>query len=57
VIDHCEDPLKILHNIPEYAAPGCYLYFWCDIWHLTGLDEGHHNITHSEAMMEKIFQG
>jgi hypothetical protein len=56
-LDHCEDPFAVLFNISEYAAPGCYLLLWSDIWHLAGTDPGHHNLTKTEAMMDKIISG
>ena len=56
-LDHCEDPLMILANISSYAATGCYLLLWTDIWHLAGLDEGHHNITRSSEAMTALLKG
>jgi hypothetical protein len=56
-LDHCEDPLAVLELISRYAAGGCYLLMWTDIWHLSGLDEGHRNITKSEAAMTGVLQG
>jgi hypothetical protein len=53
-LDHCEDTLAVLDTISEYAAPGCWLLLWTDIWHLGGLDAGHHNITRSAAAMAKL---
>ena len=55
-IDHAEDPLKILNNIAQYAAPGCYLLFWSDIWH-ENLDDGHRNITRSVELMDRLVDG
>lgn len=56
-IDHCEDPLAVLSNIAAYAAPGCYLLLWADIWHLDGVDAGHHNITRSSAAIDYLLSG
>jgi len=56
-LDHCEDPLKILENISDYAASGAYLLLWTDIYHLMGLDEGHRNITRSSTVLEKLLRG
>lgn len=56
-LDHCEDPLAVLDTISRYAAPGCWLLLWTDIWHLQGLDEGHHNITHSTSAMDALIAG
>ncbi len=56
-IDHSADPLSILNNISDYAMKGCYLLFWCDIWHVMGGDDGHHSITKSIPVMDKIFKG
>jgi hypothetical protein len=51
-LDHCEDPFSVLGNISAYAAPGCELFLWTDIWHLNGPDAGHRNITKSETFMD-----
>lgn len=56
-LDHMEDPLGVLNAISEYAAPGCYLLFWTDIWHNGGTDIGHRNITRSIDVMPKIITG
>lgn len=56
-IDHCEDPLAVLSNIAAYAAPGCYLLLWTDIWHLDGVDAGHRNITRSSAAIDYLLRG
>jgi SAM-dependent methyltransferase len=44
-LDHCANPMKVLENISLYAAPGCYLLLWTDLYHIGGHDEGHHDIT------------
>jgi hypothetical protein len=56
-LDHTEDPLRILWNIGEYAAPGCWLLFWTDIWHLAGLDDGHRNITRQPGVLDSLLTG
>lgn len=56
-LDHGEDPLAVLNAISEYAASGCYLLFWTDIWHNNGTDIGHRNITKSAEVMPKILNG
>ena len=56
-LDHMEDPLAALATIAEYAARGCYLLLWTDIWHLDGGDVGHRNITKSTSAMDKILDG
>jgi hypothetical protein len=56
-LDHCEDPLTVLGNIGSYAAPGCYLLLWTDIWHLQDLDAGHKNITRSATALETYIKG
>lgn len=56
-LDHGEDPLAVLNAISEYAAPGCFLLFWTDIWHIKGTDIGHRNITRSQEVMPKILSG
>jgi hypothetical protein len=56
-LDHTEDPLGVLAAIAQYAAPGCYLLLWTDIWHLRGLTIGHRNITKSPAAMDALLDG
>jgi len=56
-LDHCEDPMTILLNLADYAAPGCWFLLWTDIWHLAGLDAGHHNITKSQRAMDAYLTG
>lgn len=56
-LDHCEDALTILVNIAKYAARNCYLLLWTDIWHLGGIDDGHHNITRSTDAMNALLDG
>jgi hypothetical protein len=56
-LDHMEDPLATLDAIAEYAAPGCYLLLWSDIWHLDGGDVGHRNITRSANVLDKMLDG
>ena len=60
-IDHSDDPLSILNAISKYAMDGCYLLFWADIWHYYDKndckDDGHHSITHSAEVMDKLFNG
>lgn len=56
-LDHCEDPLSVLYNMSLYAAPGAWLILWTDIWHLDGLDAGHHNITKSEPAFVALLNG
>jgi len=56
-LDHMEDPLAALEMIAEYAASGCYLLLWTDIWHMDGGDVGHRNITRSQTVMERLLDG
>lgn len=56
-LDHTEDPLAVLGNIAEYAAPGCYFLFWTDLWHLNGPNEGHRNITRRPEVMDVLLDG
>jgi hypothetical protein len=56
-LDHCQDWLAVVNAISEYAAPGCWLLIWTDLWHLEGHDEGHHNITKSVDAMDKLLKG
>ncbi len=56
-LDHCEDSFSVLENIGKYAAPGCFLLIWTDIWRLAKQDKGHRNITRSEAAMDSFLAG
>jgi hypothetical protein len=56
-LDHTEDPLAVLGNIADYAAPGCYFLFWTDLWHLHGPNEGHRNITRRPEVMDALLDG
>jgi hypothetical protein len=56
-LDHMADPLAALEAIGAYAAPGCYLLLWCDIWHADGGDVGHRNITRSTHALDKMLDG
>jgi hypothetical protein len=56
-LDHCDDPLKILDVMSGYAASGCYLLLWTDIWHIGGAPIGHRNITRSVDVMDKLLDG
>lgn len=56
-LDHMEDPLAALAALGEYAASGCYLLLWSDIWHRDGGDIGHRNITKSPAALDKMLDG
>lgn len=56
-LDHSEDPLRILNNVADYAMPGCYLFFYSDIWHANGGDRGHRCITRSIPVMDKLLNG
>lgn len=55
-LDHTTDPWKILENIGRYAAEGCLLLFWSDIWLLRPADVGHRNITKDPAVLETKFK-
>jgi hypothetical protein len=56
-LDHMADPLAALEAIGAYAAPGCYLLLWCDIWHGDGGDVGHRNVTRSTRALDKMLDG
>ncbi|HXW24864.1 MAG TPA: hypothetical protein VEK73_08970 [Xanthobacteraceae bacterium] len=56
-LDHMEDPLAAIETIAEYAASGCYLLLWTDIWHIDGGDVGHRNITRSASVLDKMLDG
>ena len=51
-LDHASDPWKILENMGIYAAEGCTLLLWTDIWHLKPLDAGHRNIIEDPVVFE-----
>lgn len=51
-LDHCDNPYQVLENVSKYAAPGCYLLLWTDLYHKHGVDEGHSNITKSSVDFE-----
>ena len=55
-LDHCDDPLTVLANIAEYAAPDCWFFLWTDIWHRE-IDAGHKNITRSAVVMRALLGG
>jgi hypothetical protein len=56
-LDHMGDPLAAVETIAQYAASGCYLLLWTDIWHLDGGDVGHRNITRSANVLDKMLDG
>lgn len=56
-LDHTEDPFAVLNVIADYAAPGCYLLLWSDLWHAGGGDIGHRNITRCAAIMPRLLSG
>jgi hypothetical protein len=56
-LDHMEDPLAALEAIGAYAASGCYLLLWSDIWHGDGGDVGHRNITRSARALDRMLDG
>lgn len=52
-LDHCEKPYIILENLGRYAAEGCWLALWNDIWHINPpADEGHRDITKNPKEFE-----
>ncbi len=51
-LDHTTDPWKILENMAAYAAEGCTLLLWTDIWHFYLADPGHRNIIEDPAAFE-----
>ena len=53
-LDHCEEPMSVLQSISDYAAPGCVLLLWTDLWHPEGQDAGHRNITNDSASFERV---
>lgn len=51
-LDHADGPWEIVENIGRYAAKGCILLLWTDLWHLESLDVGHRNITKDPVLLE-----
>jgi hypothetical protein len=56
-LDHMDDPLAALEAIGAYAASGCYLMLWSDIWRRAGGDVGHRNVTKSAPALDKMLDG
>ena len=56
VLDHCENPNKVIENMAKYAKNGCYLLLWSDIYHKKGHNEGHANITKSKIELENFIK-
>lgn len=55
-LDHCREPYLILSNIAAYAAPGCALMFWTDLFHLDGHDHGHTDITRDRDGIRRMVE-
>jgi hypothetical protein len=53
-IDHSPNWMFILSNISAYAAPGCRLLLWNDIFHLDGTDSGHYDLTEDPNDMRRL---
>jgi hypothetical protein len=53
-IDHSPHWTFILSNISSYAAPGCRLLLWNDIFHLDGTDSGHYDLTKDPSAMKRL---
>jgi hypothetical protein len=53
-IDHSPNWMFILSNISSYAAPGCKLLLWNDIYHVNGTDSGHYDLTQDPAAMKRL---
>jgi hypothetical protein len=53
-IDHSPNWTFILSNISSYAAPGCRLLLWNDIFHLDGVDSGHYDLTKDPNSMKRL---
>lgn len=51
-LDHCQDPWLVIDNIARYAVQGCALLLWTDLWHVSGLNKEHRNITKDKGMLE-----
>jgi len=47
-LDHTENPMLVLNNISQYAAHGCKLLLWTDLYHIHGHDAGHRNVCDSK---------
>lgn len=55
-LDHTADPYGIVKNFGIYAAPGCKLLLWTDLYHLNGHDEGHTDITQNPAEFQQFLE-
>jgi hypothetical protein len=55
-LDHCAEPYLILSNIASYAAPGCALLLWSDLYHIEGHDDGHTDITRDQAGFRRLVE-
>lgn len=55
-LDHCAEPYLILSNIASYAAPGCALLLWSDIYHTEGHDHGHTDITRDVSAFRRLVE-
>ncbi|MDP3900874.1 MAG: hypothetical protein Q8Q38_00830 [bacterium] len=56
-LDHYQNPFQVLSNIAEYAAPGCKLLLWTDLWHLDDLDAKHRNLTKDTGEFDRQLVG
>jgi hypothetical protein len=55
-LDHCAEPYLILSNIASYAAPGCALLLWSDLYHIDGHDHGHTDITRDKSGFKRLVE-
>ena len=55
-LDHCAEPYLILSNIASYAAPGCALLLWSDLYHIDGHDHGHTDITRDRPGFRRLIE-
>ena len=53
-LDHTDDPIQVMNNMARYAAPGCKLLLWTDLYHTQGHDGGHRNICKTKDLFRTM---
>ncbi len=54
--DHMDDGKIAIENTYKYAKKGCKFYFWSDIKHLNGSDEGHRSLFDKPEQMKSLIE-
>lgn len=54
--DHMDDGETAIANTYKYAKKGCKFYFWSDIKHLDGSDEGHQSVLETPEEMRALIE-